>query len=92
VRKLPKLTPPCKGDEVDAYWKGGDKVTDKCREHLDRIFTHLVGADAVRGSKSWLVLLRGPRLGELAVMDPKTLVEKRAIKLPWCSGDKAATN
>ena len=54
------------------------------------------GATAVMGSKSLLVLLRGPRLGELAVMDPKSLAEKRAIKLPWCeaggSEKKSAEN
>jgi len=92
VRKTPKLSPPCKGDEVATYWKGGDKVTDKCRDQLDKVFGHLVGAEPVRGSseKSWLVLLRGPRLGELAVLDAKTLVEKRAIKMPWCDGASAS--
>jgi len=28
--------------------------------------------------------LRGPRLGELAVIDAKTLAEKKSIKMPWC--------
>src|SRR5262249_28049426 len=27
VRKLAKLTPPCKTDEIDTFWKNGDKVT-----------------------------------------------------------------
>jgi hypothetical protein len=38
------------------------------------------------------VLLRGPRLGELAVMDNKSLAEKSVIKMPWCDagGAKAA--
>jgi hypothetical protein len=95
VRKLPKVSPPCKGDEVATYWSGGDKVPDKCRDTLDKVFGHYVGAEAVRarsGKSAWLVLLRGSRLGELAVLDPKTLAEKRSIKLPWCAADKSAGN
>ena len=81
VRKLAKS--PCKPAETEAYWKG-DEVPAKCKDHMEKNFAHLVGADAVAGSKNLLVLLRGPRLGELAVLDAKTLAEKKAIKLPWC--------
>jgi hypothetical protein len=93
VRKLPKS--PCKAEETDAYWAGTtDKVAAKCKEHMDKNFGHLVGADAVAGKKNLLVLLREPRLGELAVMDAKTLAESRSIKLAWCTeegggGDKS---
>jgi hypothetical protein len=85
VRKLGKVA--CKPDELDAYWHDGDKVTDKCKDSIAKASGHLVGANAVMGSKSLLVLLRGDRLGELAVMDAKTLAEKKVIKMPWC--DKA---
>ncbi|MBL9015067.1 MAG: hypothetical protein JNL83_12870 [Myxococcales bacterium] len=89
VRKLTK--PPCKNDEVDAYWKDeNDKVGAKCKDALQKSFAHLQGATAVAGSKNFLVMLRGPRLGELAVMDAKTLAEKKVIKLPWCAGNEAA--
>ena len=89
VRKLTK--PPCKNDEVDAYWKDeNDKVGAKCKDALTKSFAHLQGATAVAGSKNFLVMLRGPRLGELAVLDSKTLAEKKAIKLPWCTGNEAA--
>ena len=89
VRKLTK--PPCKNEEVDAYWKDqNDKVTPKCKDALEKSFGPLQGATAVAGSKNFLVMLRGPRLGELAVMDSKTLAEKKAIKLPWCTGNEAA--
>jgi len=85
VRKLTK--PPCKNEEVDAYWKDeNDKVTPKCKDALQKTFSYLQGATAVAGSKNFLVMLRGPRLGELAVLDSKTLAEKKAIKLPWCTG------
>ena len=88
VRKLTK--PPCKNEEVDAYWKDqNDKVGAKCKEALQKSFSALQGATAVAGSKNFLVMLRGPRLGELAVMDAKTLAEKKAIKLPWCDGGSA---
>lgn len=90
VRKVGKLA--CKPAEVDAFWHDGDKVTDKCRASLAKASGHLIGANAVMGSKSLLVLLRGDRLGELAVMDAKTLAEKKTIKMPWCAaegGDKA---
>lgn len=89
VRKLTK--PPCKNDELDAYWHdNADSLSPKCKEHMQQNFAHLIGATAVAGSKNLLVLLRGPRLGELAVLDAKTLVEKKTIKLPWCGG--AATD
>ena len=84
VRKLAKS--PCKPAEEAAYWKGEDAPA-KCKDHMDKNFAHLVGADAVAGSKNLLVLLRGPRLGELAVLDAKSLAEKKAIKLPWCEED-----
>jgi hypothetical protein len=88
VRKLPRVA--CKPDELDAFWHDGDKVTDKCRDSIMKASGPLMGADAVMGSKSLLVLLRESRLGELAVMDAKTLAEKKAIKMPWCDagGDK----
>ncbi|MEO7095845.1 MAG: hypothetical protein ABI175_21475, partial [Polyangiales bacterium] len=75
---------------VDAYWKDeNDKVGAKCKDALQKSFGALQGATAVAGSKNFLVMLRGPRLGELAVMDAKTLAEKKAIKLPWCDGGAA---
>lgn len=83
VRKLPKS--PCKATETEAYWSDkSDEVPAKCKDHMAKTFAHLVGADAVAGKKNLLVLLRAPRLGELAVMDAKTLAESRAIKLAWC--------
>lgn len=86
VRKLAK--PPCKNDEVEAYWRGEeDKLPAKCKDSLTKTFGHLVGASAVAGSKNFLVMLRGARLGELAVLDSKTLAEKKAIKLSWCEAD-----
>ena len=81
VRKLAKS--PCKAADTAAYWND-DEVPAKCKDHMEKNFAHLVGADAVAGSKNLLVLLRGPRLGELAVLDAKSLAEKKAIKLPWC--------
>src|SRR4029077_10022792 len=36
VRKLPKL--PCKPEEMDAFWHDGDKVTDKCKEAMEKAF------------------------------------------------------
>lgn len=83
VRKVPKTY--CKPAEVDAYWSGGDKVSDRCRASMDKAYAPLVGATTIAGSKNFLSLLRGPRLGELAVLDAKTLVEKKVIKMPWCS-------
>ncbi len=89
VRKLPKT--PCKAAETDAYWSGDtDKVPDTCKEHMEKNFAHLVGADAVAGTKSLLVLLSEPRLGELAVRDARTLAETRVIRLPWCTDEDGA--
>ena len=82
VRRVGKLA--CKPAEIDAFWHDGDKVTDKCKDSIAKASGHLIGANAVMGSKSLLVLLRGDRLGELAVMDAKTLAEKKTIKMPWC--------
>lgn len=88
VRKIGKMT--CKPDEIDAFWHDGDKVTDKCKEGLQKNYSTLIGATAVAGSKSFVVLLRGERLGELGVFDKKTLAEndKKVIKLPWCDAAK----
>ena len=87
VRKVGKLN--CKQAELDAYWTNGDKVSDKCKESIRKTSGHLMGATVVAGAKSLLVMLRGDRLGELAVMDNKTLAEKSSIKMPWCDGKKA---
>ncbi|CAN5747549.1 hypothetical protein BH11MYX2_BH11MYX2_05150 [soil metagenome] len=86
VRKLAK--PPCKADELTAFWADGS-ASGKCKDFMDKQFGTLIGATAVAGSKNLLVMLRGDRLGELAVTDPKTLSEKKAIKLPWCEGKPA---
>jgi hypothetical protein len=93
VRKLPAS--PCKKDELDALWRDpAATLSPKCKDFVSKNYAHLVGADAVAGTKNLLVLLRGPRLGELVVIDAKTLAEKKAIKMPWCeggSGDKASS-
>jgi hypothetical protein len=88
VRKVGKVA--CKPAEIDTYYKGGDKVTDKCRAALDKNSGPLVGATAVMGKSNLLVVMRGERLGELAVIEPKSLTEsKKAFLLPWCSSDGA---
>ncbi len=83
VRKIPKV--PCKPDELDAYWKNTEVTSQKCKDALIKNFSSLIGAEAVAGKTSLLVMMRGSRLGELAVLDMQTLAEKKAIKLPWCS-------
>ena len=89
VRKVAK--PSCKPAEIEAYWKDGDKVTDRCRDSMTKLYGAYEGADAFMGAKSLLLLLRGDRLGELVAVDPKSLAEKKVIKMPWCDkgGDKA---
>ncbi|MBV8757995.1 MAG: hypothetical protein JO257_11985 [Deltaproteobacteria bacterium] len=87
VRKVAKVA--CKPDELDAFWHDGDKVTDKCKDSVMKASGHLMGATAVKGSTSLLVLLHGDRLGELGVLDAKTLAEKKVIKMPWCGADGA---
>jgi hypothetical protein len=57
-----------------------------------KTFGHLIGADVVAGKTNLLVLLRGPRLGELAVLDVKSLAEKKSIRLPWCEGGDEGGN
>ena len=85
VRKVGK--PACKPDEIETFWKDGDKVSDKCRGSMASLYGPYIGATGVMGSKSLVLMLRDDRLGELGVLDPKTLAEKKAIKMPWC--DKA---
>jgi hypothetical protein len=83
VRKLP--APTCKKDELDAVWHDPNaQVSAKCRDYVTKYYAHLIGADAVAGTKNLLMLLRGPRLGELAVVDAKTLAEHKSIRMPWC--------
>lgn len=90
VRKVGKLK--CKPAELDAFWVDGDKVTDKCKASIEKDRGHLMGATAVAGSKNYLVLLRGDRLGELAVMDARSLAEKSVINMPWCEGGGGAAD
>ncbi len=86
VKRPPKLA--CKPAEIKAYWADGDKVTDKCRASIAKEIGPWVGATAVMGSKSLLFVMKGDRLGELAIVNPKTLVEsKKALEMPWCSGE-----
>lgn len=85
----------CKGPEVEAWWIETGDLPAKCKDHMAKTFGHLIGADAVAGKTNLLVLLRGNRLGELAVLDVKNLAEKKSIKLPWCEvagGDGGAAD
>lgn len=89
IRKPAKL--PCKPAEIEAYWAGGDKVTDKCKDAIAKDAGPWTGATGVLGSKSLVFVLKGDRLGELAIVDPKTLNEtKKALKMSWCGGESAA--
>ncbi|MBA2541109.1 MAG: hypothetical protein H0V17_15825 [Deltaproteobacteria bacterium] len=88
VRKV--TTGPCKPAEAENYWNEAGEVPAKCKDHMTKTFGHLIGADAVAGKTNLLVLLRGGRLGELAVLDVKNLAEKKSIKLPWCEAVGAA--
>lgn len=83
VRKVAKA--PCKAEDADAFYKTGTASDAKCQDFLTKNVGYLVGANGILGSKNLLIVLRGARLGELGVIDPKTLVEqKKLIKLPWC--------
>ncbi len=82
IRKPAKLS--CKPAEIDAYWADGEKVTDKCKDGLAKSSGPWIGATAVLGAKNLLFALRGERLGELAVVDPRTLTESKRLKMPWC--------
>jgi hypothetical protein len=94
VRKVPASS--CKKDEAEALWRDPNaNASARCKDFVAKNYAHLVGADAVAGTKNLLVLLRGPRLGELAVIDAKTLAERKTIKMPWCDtaggGEKASS-
>lgn len=84
-QRITRATPRgrCTPAELTAYWQG-DKVGDKCAAHVEATFAHLIGATAVAGARNWLVLLRGPRLGELIIVDASNLTEKQGFKLEWC--------
>jgi hypothetical protein len=88
VRKIGKLA--CKPDEVESYWQDTGTVSDKCKTSLTAQFTALIGAPALMGKKSLLVMLRGDRLGELSAMDPKLLTEKKVLKMTWCDAANAS--
>lgn len=94
VRKPPKTK--CKQKDLDALLAGsGDKASDKCKKDYAHVFEPLIGAPMVQGTNNHLILLRGERYGELAVVDAKTLVENRKLAAAWCddakpSGDNKA--
>lgn len=86
VRKVPPS--PCKNpEEIDGFMRDPSKRFEptKCESFLSKHYAHLINADAVSWNGSLLVALRGPRLGELAVLDAKTLAERQTISLPWCN-------
>jgi hypothetical protein len=83
VRKVPAPGGACTKDELDAFWRGAN-ISATCKDFFDKNYAHLIYADAVAGTKNLLVLLRGPRLGEVAVLDASTLDERKVIKMPWC--------
>jgi hypothetical protein len=85
VRKLGKTA--CKPDEVETFWKDGDKVSDKCRGSMASLYSPYISATGVMGRKSLVLMYRDDRLGELGLLDPKTLAEKSVLKMAWC--DKA---
>jgi hypothetical protein len=87
VRKV--ATGPCKAPDIEAFWTDAE-VPAKCKDHMTKSYGHLIGADAILGSTNLLVLLRGSRLGELVVLDIKTLKERDTFKLAWC--DATADN
>ena len=88
VRRM-KQKPTCKAAELDAYWHGEDKVSDKCKASIEKLYGPLIGASGVAGRTSYLMVLRGNRVGELAALDQKTLEEKKSFKLQWCAADGA---
>lgn len=81
----------CKPAELEAFWSDptSDKVGADCKTSLAPL-APFVGATLIAGRTNFLALLRGDRIGQLAILDGKTLVEKRAISLPWCGGDEPA--
>jgi hypothetical protein len=89
VRKAPKTK--CKQKDIDALLAGGgEKASDKCKTDYAKHYEPLIGGLLVQGKNNHLVLLRGERYGELAVVDAKTLVENRHYGPAWCE-EKAST-
>jgi hypothetical protein len=83
VRKPPKTK--CKQKDIDALLAGGgEKASDKCKTDYARHYEPLIGSTFVQGKNNHLVLLRGERYGEFAVVDAKTLVENRHFGPAWC--------
>jgi hypothetical protein len=88
VRKPPKTS--CKQKDIDALLAGaGDKVKDKCKADFAKSYAPFVGALMVQGRKNHLALLRGDRYGELAILDAKTLEERRHFPAAWCEAASA---
>lgn len=94
TKAVRKTKLPCKPAEIENYWKDAGDVGDKCRAALDKDASVFVGASGVMGRSNLLFVLRGDRLGELAILDPHSLGEsKKSLHLPWCdaSGGAAPT-
>jgi hypothetical protein len=75
---------PCSAGEIDTFWTESGEVSAKCKTFMTKNYEHLIGADVVSGRVNLLALLRGPRLGELVVLDINNLRERDRFKLPWC--------
>ena len=83
VRKPPKTA--CKTKDVTALIAGAEtKASERCKSEFAVAYAPLIGATVVQGKKNHLVLLKGERYGDLAVVDAKTLEENRSLDAKWC--------
>ena len=83
VRKPPKTA--CKSKDLTALIAGTEtKASERCKSEFAVAYAPLIGATVVQGKKNHLVLLKGERYADLAVVDAKTLEENRSLDAKWC--------
>jgi hypothetical protein len=83
VRKPPKTA--CKAKDLTALIAGAEtKASERCKSEFAVAYAPLIGATVVQGKKNHLVLLKGERYADLAVVDAKTLEENRSLDAKWC--------
>jgi len=81
VIKRPFVLGPCSEDDLDVT----EPPKKSCEKHFAKTFAPYSGAELVALPGGDLLLaLSGKAVGQLALLDSKTLVEKRRLRMPIC--------
>lgn len=77
---------PCKEGDISAYLGESTDVPAACKKHIEKVFAPYLGATIAAMPGGDLLFALADKSGsELAVLDSKSLAEKKRIKLKQCA-------